>query len=233
MRFARAAATALLLAAGSVSVTGLAASADTTPGPCADDQGVTLVVDPQGLGGDPSVTCITGLGEKATGWQVLESAGLAPEGTLRGGAGFLCRLGGVPAADQDIATASNPRYRETCAQTPPANAYWSYWSLVDGAWVYSQVGPSGHVVSPGSVEAWSFAIDASATDAPPPRVTPDDLAAQTSSTPSPDGAPTVSTPQAEPEIAADQVPAGTLVGLGVVVLLCAGGGVVWWQRKHR
>ena len=86
----------------------------------------------------------------------------------------------------------------------------------------------------------------------PPSPSPSPSAAPTSATPSPSTAPSVSpTPQATiptmvapspsasavppaPPVQAepaDDVPMGTIIGLGTVAALCAAGGVVWWQRR--
>jgi hypothetical protein len=74
---------------------------------------------------------------------------------------------------------------ESCLTCDAPN-YWSYWHLVDGAWVYSQVGSSGHTVGNGDVEGWSWGPGGPppvipfdqicappATDTPPPPTSTD------------------------------------------------------------
>jgi hypothetical protein len=129
-------------------------------GPCPDADGVTVVVDFQGLGGSTIVRCAAGPQE--TGLAALKSAGISITGTLRWGEAFICRIEGRPGADT-----------ESCRDTPPANAYWSYWHASNGgSWTYSQQGVAYRTPPPGSFEGWSFALDATATGAPPPRVAP-------------------------------------------------------------
>jgi hypothetical protein len=60
---------------------------------------------------------------------------------------------------------------ESCLTCDMPN-YWSYWHLVDGVWVYSQAGSSGHSVGDGDVEGWSWG-----SGGPPPVVRFDQICA--------------------------------------------------------
>ncbi|UBI41368.1 MULTISPECIES: hypothetical protein [Streptomyces] len=163
----RASVAALALAAASVAsglaTAGDAAAVDTgrgRPGFCPDGDGVTVVVDFQGLGGSTIVRCAPG--SQSTGLTALKNAGFRIAGTLRWGEGFVCRIESKP----------EPR-RESCADTPPASAYWSYWHAPnDGRWTYSQWGVANRTPPPGSFEGWSFSLDQEAGGAPAPRVAP-------------------------------------------------------------
>lgn len=132
--------------------------------PCAPNTGVTVIVDFQTLRtapGDEPVYVGCAPGEQASGFAALQSAGFAPQGTERWGPAFVCRLLGLPSPGA-----------EPCVNTPPANAYWSYWkSRPGGQWAYSAFGStdSQNPVPLGSVEGWSFST---VTPSPPPRLAP-------------------------------------------------------------
>ncbi|WP_405059552.1 hypothetical protein OG474_43435 [Kribbella sp. NBC_01505] len=131
-----------------------------TAGYCPDGNGVTVVVDYQGLGQPTEIRCAQG--DQATGLAALENAGFVVTGTDRWGKAFICRINGWPTA----AT-------EPCKNTPPANAYWSYWHAPNGgSWTYSQSGASARKPPLGSFEGWSFSQNAGPTTNPPPRVAP-------------------------------------------------------------
>lgn len=55
------------------------------------------------------------------------------------------------------------------ARAETAYRYWTYWSVTDGAWRFSTIGPASAVPADGSVEGWRFAVTTaagSAGDAP-------------------------------------------------------------------
>ncbi|MEU4805580.1 ABC transporter substrate-binding protein [Actinosynnema sp. NPDC023587] len=144
--------------------------------------GVTVVIDFQeldGNGGTPAPTITrcspnANPGTARTGVKALQDAGIAIAGTARWGLGFLCRLENRPASTETLPTTSNPTYKEPCVNTPPAQAYWSYWHA-DGAgttWTYSNYGALNRNVIPGGFEGWSFALNKTATTNPAPGVTP-------------------------------------------------------------
>jgi hypothetical protein len=96
--------------------------------------------------GDGSVDtrCIEFSEAQISGYDVLLRSGLALEVSVEGGMGaFICGIGeeGCPATD--------------CMCDYPPN-YWSYWHLLNGEWVYSQMGAGGYMVSPGNVEGWNW-----------------------------------------------------------------------------
>lgn len=129
-------------------------------GACPTAQGVTVVVDYQDLGGVTETRCATGA--QPSGLAALENAGFTVTGTQRWGKAFVCRINGKPTA----AT-------EPCIDTPPANAYWSYWHAPNaGTWTYSSLGAGSYVPAQGSWEGWSFSKNKTPTTNPPPRVTP-------------------------------------------------------------
>ncbi|MEU7614848.1 hypothetical protein AB0B27_01850 [Micromonospora rifamycinica] len=159
-RAARAATAIVLTAAGTVAGPGSPATAAGSAGYCPDSSGVTVVVDFHELGGGTVVRCAPGA--QATGLAALKNAGFEITGTLRWGEGFICRIEGKPSAAS-----------EKCVDTPPANAYWSYWHAPNGGgWAYSDKGVLNRKPPAGSFEGWSFSLNRNANEAPRPGVPP-------------------------------------------------------------
>jgi hypothetical protein len=144
-----------------------------TDGACPGASGVTVIVDFRGLAGGTVVRCAPGA--PASGLDALREAGFDVRGVARF-PGFVCRIDGAPASS-------------TCLDTPPPDAYWSYWTAPrGGSWTYSDTGAASRTPTPGSVEGWSFSDgrDAAPRLAPPAAVTP---AANAPATPAPPVAP--------------------------------------------
>jgi prenyltransferase beta subunit len=91
----------------------------------------------------------------ATGLGALNRAGFTTRGTRQDGPAFVCRIG-------------NPRFRhgrrfptaaqDPCVRTPPANAFWSYWTAARGHnhWRFSRLGAAAHHPRAGEADAWVF-----------------------------------------------------------------------------
>ncbi len=126
-----------------------------TPGPCAGTSGVTVSVDFVAFGGAQETRCAPGA--QATGVAALQNAGFTLTGTDEFGLAFICRINNLPAPAQ-----------ETCASTPSATAYWSYYHANVGAtaWTYSTRGASTYKPQLGSIEAWAFGDSAGPTKTP-------------------------------------------------------------------
>ncbi len=125
-------------------------------GPCPDSRGVTVVVDFQDQGRGVQVGCAPGSPED--GFAALLEAGFAVQGVVTQ-SGFVCRIDDYPGPAEEL-----------CIATPPATAYWSYWSADRGGpWTYSDVGAAARTPGQGTVEGWSFSRDGGVGDAPPPR----------------------------------------------------------------
>ena len=108
---------------------------------CGSGAGVTVVVDHGTLGGGVHVGCARGT--PSSGLVALASAGFSWTGTSRY-PDFVCRIDGSPGSDP-------------CVDTPPADAYWSYWyASPGGEWRYSTLGASMRRPEPGGVEGWRF-----------------------------------------------------------------------------
>lgn len=150
--------------------------------------GVWIVVDAGDLGGSASQHCATFSpgAYPVTGGQVLEAAGHSL--TFVGSTAFVCRIDGAPASD-------------TCARTPPADAYWSYW-LADagGSWAQSGQGALGSRRRSGQADGWVFG-DGSR----PPRLAPPEPAPEPDPEPAPEPEPEPA-PEPDPEPAPEPDP---------------------------
>lgn len=125
-----------------------------TDGVCTDPTGVTVVIDFQELGGGVHVRCAPQ--PIGSGFDALKQAGIDYTTTVRF-PGFICKIAGKPDNDP-------------CQTASPATAYWSYWIAPRGGnWCYSNWGAGNRTPPPGSVEAWSFSFNRSASTSPTPR----------------------------------------------------------------
>jgi hypothetical protein len=164
-----------LAAVGSTAVSALAAPtgvAGADPiSDCSTTTGVIVVVDfaqsvYPGWPGTIERGCD---GPLTTGAYALTRAGFTPpEGAPIGVAdesGFVCRLVD-PANDQEYPTAAE----QDCLETPPANAYWSFWyaQAGDTSWNYSNQGAAGFEPTAGSVDAWVFGGESAGGQPPIP-----------------------------------------------------------------
>ncbi|MFD9738348.1 ABC transporter substrate-binding protein [Umezawaea sp. NPDC059074] len=140
------------------------------PGFCKDAVGVTVVVDFQQLGGTTIVRCDPRT-TRGTGLDALKGAGFQIAGVQRWGEAFVCRVENRPSAAEVVPVTGRDQYRETCVDTPPAAAYWSYWHAGNNcAWDYSQWGVKNRDFIPGGFEGWSFSLNATADTNPVPRI---------------------------------------------------------------
>ena len=134
---------------------------------------VTIVIDYQGLGGGTQTYCVSGLAAGTTGVAALEAAGVAVQGTVHDGPSFVCRINSRPGPDETLTLPNGQSYTESCANTPPASAFWSFWTATQGgAWSYSSQGGGSRSVKFGEYEGWSFALGYGVGKAPQPRVAP-------------------------------------------------------------
>ncbi|MCK4472299.1 MAG: hypothetical protein KAW49_10985, partial [Anaerolineae bacterium] len=111
--------------------------------------------------------CVEFSEPQISGYDVLMRSGLNVVAAYYSGEGAaICKIEHEGCLVEDCLTCAYPNY-------------WSYWHLVDGAWVYSQVGVSGYTVHPGDVEGWSWGageppslVPFDQICAPPPTDTP-------------------------------------------------------------
>lgn len=164
-------AAAALAAAGALVGVGLAPT-PAVAAACSGASGVTVVVDPDALGGGVRAGCDpAGAGRSAS--QVVPAAGF-PLTYVQRQPGFVCRVSGAPSSDP-------------CVDTPPADAYWGlFWSDGrSGDWVYSSVGVGSLEVPDGGYIAFAWQ-SGSRTE---PAYDPEPRAASPSQQPSPQPAP--------------------------------------------
>lgn len=154
LRRARGLVPALLLAAAATIPASAALAAPATAdvdvsGACADETGVSVVVDATELEGDVAVGCAT---DPATGTEALAQAGFS-EG--RDPSGYICAVAGLP---------------DPCP-TEFTGSYWSYWTAAPGGeWTVYAEGSDTAVPAPGTVEGWRYGDGTQ-----PPAVAPADV----------------------------------------------------------
>lgn len=116
---------------------------------CADDAGITVAVDASALGEESKAWCIE-TDETLVAADALTLVNVTTEGTEQYGDQVVCRVNGVPAADQAITAPDGSEYFETCKTMAPEYAYWSLWvKPAGGEWDYAQEGASTQKVEPG------------------------------------------------------------------------------------
>ncbi|MFJ3906034.1 prenyltransferase/squalene oxidase repeat-containing protein [Streptomyces sp. NPDC090025] len=175
--------TAALLAVGTgVSFLTTAPAAQADPiGRCTATTGAIVAVDFGPFGGKVERGCDA---TPTTGYELLWTGGFTTTGTVHDGPAFICRIGtGGFAGGTQYPT----RAAEACQVTPPASAYWSYWTAAPGQkkWKYSNYGAMSRMLKPGDVDAWVFgATDIGGTKGGP-SFSPDDVRAG-AVTPAPD-----------------------------------------------
>lgn len=127
---------------------------------CAEDAGVTIVVDAAALDdGDRTAWCI-GTDEPLAATDALALVDVTTEGTEEYGDQVVCRVDGVPAEDAAIPAEDGSDYFETCASMPAAFAYWSLWVKPAGdEWAYAQEGLATLQLKPGESLALLFTLN--------------------------------------------------------------------------
>jgi hypothetical protein len=83
--------------------------------------------------------CVTFGEPSISGYEVLERSGL----DIVTAEGMICDIEGTSGCSSDNCL---------CSST----SYWSYWHLINGGWMYSDVGSSAYQVSDGDVEGWRW-----------------------------------------------------------------------------
>jgi hypothetical protein len=116
-----------------------ASSAGTTSGPCS---GVQVFVDFGILDGEGSSTCVPLTEKSAPAVEIVAAAGLATEGTGTWGDQIVCRVDGLPSAEEPFTVSGHDPYLETCADMPAEFAYWALWqkSSDTADWAYAMEG---------------------------------------------------------------------------------------------
>lgn len=132
---------------------------DSVSGACTGDEGVTVRVDASALDEKPAEWCVFA-SESVAASDVLERAGVSTEGTDEYGDQVVCRVDGLPAADEPLPNPDGSEYLEECTAMPAAFAYWSLWlKPAGGEWDYAQEGLSTLSVEPGDSLALLFTLN--------------------------------------------------------------------------
>ncbi len=198
---------------------------------CSATSGATVVVDFGPFGGRMLRACGS---TPTTGFGLLNQGGWRTSGTEHDGPAFVCRIG---YAGFRHGTQYPTGAQQACINTPPANAYWTFWQAGPGqnTWHYSQLGAPTTRPQPGSISLWIFGgTNISGTSGSAvPAVTPASLRRATvgtvlTGTPAIADAPPVTVrPPASP---GSFTPALLAVGIAVVLTLA---GVAAVRRRRR
>jgi len=107
---------------------------------CAPGEGVTVVVDPQGLGGGVGIGCAPG--QQSNGFAALSAAGFTYNEDPGAPAGSICQIRRQPADGYPHCWTS---------------AFWAYWKS-DGSteWQSSMVGPASGPIPVDALEGWAW-----------------------------------------------------------------------------
>ncbi|CAN5184587.1 hypothetical protein BH11ACT4_BH11ACT4_25520 [soil metagenome] len=105
---------------------------------CADDTGVSVVVD-FGVLAAPSIDACVDAGPAA---DALKAAGISTEGTVAYGDQVVCRVDDRPGPNETVTVAGQAPFVEACQSMPAATAYWALWvkNSRSGEWEYAQEG---------------------------------------------------------------------------------------------
>ncbi|MGW2051057.1 prenyltransferase/squalene oxidase repeat-containing protein [Streptomyces sp. NPDC001858] len=177
---------ALLLPAACVTILNSASAAADPIGDCTATEGAVVAVDFGPFGGTTERGCDP---TPTTGYDLLHDAGFSTTGTEHDGPAFICRIGFGPF---DSGTQYPTPQKDACVLTPPATAYWSYWTASPGQdeWTYSQYGAMDRKLEDGDVDAWVYGGTDVGGSTGKPDFSPDDVRAGGTGTPDPGGPPT-------------------------------------------
>lgn len=114
----------------------------TTDSSSAECAGVEVVVNFGILDGTGSTTCVSIDGDSAKAIDVVHEAGFETEGTATYGDAIVCRVNGLPSDSEPVVVEGQTEFVESCADMPPAYAYWALWQKTSaaGQWDYAQSG---------------------------------------------------------------------------------------------
>lgn len=130
---------------------------------CTADSGVTVIVDGGDLPGADGIaldTCVPA-DEPIAATDALAAAGVEVEGTTEYGDEIVCRVNGLPSADEPVGSTEDPDYVESCESMPAGFAYWGLWvrPSADAEWGFAQEGIATLQLSPGESLELLFSLD--------------------------------------------------------------------------
>jgi hypothetical protein len=117
-----------------------------------DCSGVVLEVNYGVLSAERAVGCVEFTDDTALAKDILAFAGFATEGTGTYGDQIVCRVNGLPSATEAFQVEGQEPHLESCADMPPAFAYWALWVKADqgSPWAYAEEGVGTLMVEQGS-----------------------------------------------------------------------------------
>ena len=140
----------LVIAALALSGCAQSAPATTLLNSTGDCGGVSVVVDFGPLDAETLTECV-GADAALAASAVMQTAGIATEGTVQYGDQIVCRVNDRPASDETVDVEGEASFTESCAAMPAAYAYWALWvkSTPDADWSYAQEGLGSLQTAPG------------------------------------------------------------------------------------
>lgn len=130
-------------------------------------EGVEVKVNFGILNQDPISNCVEVTESEILASDALAASGIELEGTLTYPDAIVCRVNGLPSATEPIEVEGQEPHLESCADMPPAFAYWALWVVNDSeiGWEYAMEGASTLKLKPGQSIGLAFA---SGEEAPTP-----------------------------------------------------------------
>jgi len=118
------------------------ASGQFSQGSLEDCSGVVLEINYGLLSAERAATCVEFADDTALAKDILASAGFVTEGTGTYGDQIVCRVNGLPSATEAFEVEGEAPHLESCADMPPAFAYWALWVKADqeSPWAYAEEG---------------------------------------------------------------------------------------------
>lgn len=116
-----------------------------------DCAGVTVVVNYGLLSDLRDSLCVELPDEGANAKEVMSFAGYDIEGTGTYGDQVVCRVNGFPSSSEAFVVPGQEPHLETCADMPPAFAYWALWvkATPEAQWSYAEEGVGTLVLQDG------------------------------------------------------------------------------------
>ncbi len=146
--------TATVVASAVFLFSGCAAPSDgpLTQGNLENCSGVVLEVNYGILSAERSASCVEFEDETALAKDILAFAGFATEGTGTYGDQIVCRVNGLPSPTEAFQVEGESPHLESCADMPPAFAYWALWVKPDqdSSWAYAEEGVGTLMVERGT-----------------------------------------------------------------------------------
>jgi hypothetical protein len=114
--------------------------------------GVIVAVNFGVLAPERTSECVEFSAETAPAKDLLDFLGLSTEGTGTYGDQIVCRVNGLPSPTEAFQVEGEEPHLESCADMPPAFAYWALWVKTDQSvpWSYAEEGVGTLTLEPGT-----------------------------------------------------------------------------------